>query len=143
MRMAHETGVAMNWLLDGNPKVPPYARNQTPFTRATFDRARSKAITPFSGVIIPFAVREFSEAIASILHAAYASGDAELATYKIGRAITELASEFGGEKAKRWEFVTQALRRHFFAHHEQREEALTAKKQRRKKRSSRGPKSKA
>src|SRR4029453_4122728 len=100
LRIAHETGVAIDWLLDGNPKVLPYAPNGTPFTRATFDRARSSKLPmPFSRevmkeVILPFATSEFSKGIASILDAAYAKGDAELATYKISRAISELAREF-------------------------------------------------
>jgi hypothetical protein len=155
MRMAHETGVAMNWLLDGNPKALPRARNGTPFSRAVFDRVRSSKLpTPFSRALVPVAVREFSEALASIMYAAYAKGDAELATYKIGRSIVDLAKEFGGERAKHWESVTEALR-NFFAYpervstaltqspHQREKESLAVKKPRRKKRSSPKPGRKA
>jgi transcriptional regulator with XRE-family HTH domain len=115
MRMSHETGVAMDWLLDGNPKVLPYARDGTPFTRDIFDRARSKLITPINRVLIQFAGREFSEAVVSILRAAYTKGNAELAVYKVGRAINELAREFGGEGAEAW-FKTETFRRSFFTY---------------------------
>jgi DNA-binding XRE family transcriptional regulator len=138
MRMAHETGVAMNWLLDGNPKVSPVARNGTPFTHATFDRARSKRVTPFKAVTIAFAGHEYSKAISSILRAAHAKGNGELAVYKIGRAINDFAREFGDGPSEHLEFASEAFRRFFFA--PRKEKPLPAKKQRRKPRSSRAKK---
>jgi hypothetical protein len=126
--MAHETGVAIDWLLDGNPKVLPYASNGTPFTRDTFDRARSSKLPMrFSREVIEYDAHQFSEALISILHAAYAEGESALVHYKIWRAITELAKEFGAEKI--WQSQADILRNALFARHEWREEhPLTGKK---------------
>lgn len=133
MRMAHETGVEMSWLLAGDPKVPPYDHGGRDFTPATFDRVRSKLdITPFTRALIQLAAQEFSEAITSILDAAHAKGHAELAAYKIGRIINELVREFGGEGAKTINELAEGFRS--FGRRRRLEvfRALAAKKRRKK-----------
>src|SRR5205809_916390 len=44
-RISHETGVAIAWLLNGNPKAAPVTKSGKPFTREFFEQFRARKIT--------------------------------------------------------------------------------------------------
>lgn len=97
VRIAHETGAAVSWLLEGKPTLP-VSRSGKPYTRELFERARAKEEDPgdlLYVIVLPVAC---GSAIKSVLRVASRNRDISLAVYKIKRAVNDLINEFCSPK---------------------------------------------
>jgi transcriptional regulator with XRE-family HTH domain len=101
--IATETGVALDWLLDGNPKEKPYViepRNgpRERYTRELFEKiqaAKSKGPQELPNDLkFTLAINTICPWI-SVLYKASKDGQLDLAVYLMGKAIDELAERFG------------------------------------------------
>lgn len=127
MRIAHETGVAIDWLLAGNPQIPPLDQAGQPYTTQTYEAWRTKRknlVDPFQWELslfqIKFSLGNFQRALRIILEAAHARREVPLAAYKISKALTALQEEFGvpsGAGADRPEVFMAALGSHSWTQH--------------------------
>jgi transcriptional regulator with XRE-family HTH domain len=96
-RIAHETGISIKWLLNADPSASAIDESRNKYTRENFlrHRARKMRAGPYD---------ESGNAVSSLcgygviratLKAAKRKGDAEIAGYKIDRALRQIAEEFG------------------------------------------------
>jgi transcriptional regulator with XRE-family HTH domain len=95
LRISHETGASLSWLLDGKPNLPITDRRGKRYDRETFERARSKKYERFSKGQLSMRSLEYYSIIRSLLRAASHKGDAELAAYRLWSAIIAVARDFG------------------------------------------------
>lgn len=96
--MSHQTGVALPWLLDGNPAAPPVDTKGQPYSLKAYARAREKKVDQVDKVVVHFNTLIMYAAMRSLLQTAVKTGDLTLATYKLGRAINQIAEEFKSAK---------------------------------------------
>jgi hypothetical protein len=106
-RISHETGVSLKWLLDGKPKAPIVTDAermtwesrprwvQEPYTLEIYHRARAKKELPESKELKSVYALEFYRQIRMLLDRVTPKGDADLAIYRLDRALNEIAREFG------------------------------------------------
>jgi transcriptional regulator with XRE-family HTH domain len=97
VRISHETGAAVSWLLEGRPTAP-VSKVGKPYTREIFERTRAKEENPFDPLISTFTADACSRAIEAILATAERRGDLLLASYKIGKSVQNLVKEFCSAK---------------------------------------------
>lgn len=111
-RMSHETGISISWLLGGDPKAPPIARDERPYTLEHFERARAKTERPLDKGNTAFCGLEFYGKARAILKHALPRGDAQLAAYKIGAKLREVARDFGApEEIPHWNTSAELIDR--------------------------------
>ena len=96
-RIAHETGVSIKWLLNGDPAAPPIATNGTRYTLETFERARCKGPKLIDRIMVPVFTLYYYGLIRGILRSALKKGDAELAAYRISSELEKISKQFGFE----------------------------------------------
>ena len=119
MRIAHETGVAVDWLLAGDPGAPALDQSGNAYTTQTYFAWRAKRrslVDPFQAELsefqVKFALGNFQRALDIIFKAAHAKREVPLAAYKISKAINDWQKEFGvpeGAGAERPEVFMAAL----------------------------------
>lgn len=97
VRIAHETGAAVSWLLEGKP-TPAISRTGKPYTKEIFERTRAKGENPFDPLLRRFTAMACNNAIESILRIAERDGDLSLAVYKVQKAVQTLVNEFGSPR---------------------------------------------
>lgn len=96
IRMAHETGIGLAWLLKGDPTAPPVNNMGQPFDRA-FHEIHAAGRRNFDNVSpADFAMKFLMSAVRlrAVLEAANKANNYHMAAYKTGRAIDALAREF-------------------------------------------------
>jgi hypothetical protein len=100
-KMNQETGISIQWLMDGNPTAPPISVDGRPYTKKIYDevQAREKYRKKYLTTVQDFAVKqraqEFFRAICAILVNANRNRNYYLADYRTVKAIQELRDEFG------------------------------------------------
>ena len=100
-RLLHETGIAPEWLLGGNPLAVPRSLRGERYTKSSFDRAQAaKAVLdrPPETWLLNEAL-DLCARLVSTLSKASAQKKYQLAFYKASKAIQALASDFGQDKA--------------------------------------------
>lgn len=94
LRLASETGIALKWLLDGDPSSPPVGTHGNPYTKDTFQLHRSRAT---KGTIPMSAAARIHNIMLEVLTIADSSrrrGREELFFWKLNQALGELREEF-------------------------------------------------
>jgi hypothetical protein len=100
-RMNDESGISIEWLMDGNPAAPPISQDGREYTKEIYVevQARKKYQKKYLATVQDFAVKEraqeFFRAVCAILVNANRKRNFYLADYRIVRAIQELRAEFG------------------------------------------------
>jgi len=96
MRMAHETGIGLAWLLAGDPTAPPVNNAGRPFDRQ-FHELHAAGRRNFDNVSpADFAMKFLMSAVRlrAVLESANKANNYHMAAYKAMRAIDALAREF-------------------------------------------------
>jgi hypothetical protein len=96
VRIAHETGVAVWWLLAGNPSTPAVAYNREPYTKAHYERRRielREQRTHEDGNARHDLVLTL-HSILSVFHAAQRTNSDPLVAYRLGAFCRILKDEF-------------------------------------------------
>lgn len=100
-KMAHESGVALSWLLDGEVEAEPISKRNEPYTREAFDQHRAlrdvRAAT--EGWMLPLDAMSLYGQMRAILSSADSAGNYPLARYKVAKMLKALAVEFGQDRA--------------------------------------------
>jgi transcriptional regulator with XRE-family HTH domain len=99
-KMFHETGISLDWLLEGDPSAPAISARGEPYTRAKFDEAQAKKIyydrpTPKYRNLDAFS---FCTRIIAILKSAATRKNYHMASYKAHVALGSLEREFGTDE---------------------------------------------
>ena len=104
LKIALETGVAMKWLLDGNPSIAPFREDRLihepgDFSKAAFERRRAERAVGESGSIHLIHIPAASGArLTAIEGAARDNPDWKIAHYRISKFLESLEKEFGLSK---------------------------------------------
>ncbi len=96
-KMFHETGISIDWLMKGDPTLPPIAENGEPYTREIYLRAQAQKTFydhPHP-VLRHFDKLGFCARLIAILESASARKDYYMARYKVHTALDLLRREFG------------------------------------------------
>jgi hypothetical protein len=117
-RFGTETGVSTDWLLAGDPELPPIDRSGEPYTKNVFAEFQaSKACLDNSDKRTSMYLADlFGSVMGEIIEAARQKSKVALVTFKISEFLMRLQKEFGskpltrGEKGKE-EFAAEASRR--------------------------------
>jgi hypothetical protein len=98
-RYFFQTDISPQWLLAADRKAPPISSSGEPYTLQVFERSQATMKyreTPPKEVILADALHYVARLIA-ILSSAQRNGKSVLADYKVGKAMDNLAEEFGQE----------------------------------------------
>lgn len=100
VRIFHETGVSLEWLLAGDTNAAPVAADGKEYTRDVFDRARANKIRydqPHSFARKSTATG-FCARLIAIMEAASADKNYYMCAYKTHKALESLRREFGQDE---------------------------------------------
>jgi transcriptional regulator with XRE-family HTH domain len=97
-RIAHETGVAIGWLLDANPKTRPTTQDGQPYSLETFRQTRAARAKNTVDVTSKCAVHSMTliyyAGIRALLHSALRRGDLNLVAWRLTDVLNPLLEEF-------------------------------------------------
>ncbi len=96
-KLFHETGISIDWLMKGDPTVPPIAENGEPYKAEIYERAQAQK-SPHDQphpVFRNFDKLGFCARLIAILESASARKDYYMARYKVHTALDSLRREFG------------------------------------------------
>ena len=99
--MAHllliQTGISPDWLLAGDPKVPPVSVLGAPFTKNVYETTQATRAFFDSppGNLLYGDLLDLWARLAAILTSASGRGEYQLAAYKATKAVQQLGKEFG------------------------------------------------
>ncbi len=96
-KMNYESGISIQWLMDGNTAAPPISADGRAYTREIYDQvqARKKYFATVGDSDVQSAALDVLRAICAILVNANRKRNYHLAVYRIAKAIAELRDEFG------------------------------------------------
>jgi hypothetical protein len=97
VRMFHETGISIDWLMKGDPTVPPIAESGEPYTPKIYERTQAQKL-PYDEPGPKFRSIDklgFCARLIAILESASAKKDYFMARYKVDTALDSLRREFG------------------------------------------------
>jgi transcriptional regulator with XRE-family HTH domain len=92
-RIRHETGVSIDWLLNGDPDAPIFTVDRRPYTREFYDRWRAKRRQPGPNKAVSQSAIWHYLDVRQLLRGAARTGDADLVSYKISKALHRIASD--------------------------------------------------
>ena len=92
-RIRHETGVSIDWLLNGDPAAPILGADRRPYTREFYDRWRANRRRPGSNKAVSRSAIWHYLDVRQLLSGAARTGDADLVSYKISTALRRIASD--------------------------------------------------
>jgi hypothetical protein len=96
-RMFEETGISIDWLMKGDPTVPPISESGEPYTREIYERVQAEK-TPYNQphwMYRHYDKLGFCARLIAILESASARKDYLVARYKLHTALDSLQREFG------------------------------------------------
>jgi transcriptional regulator with XRE-family HTH domain len=106
-KIFHETGVSLDWLLNGDPAAPPITNRGEPYTKEIFEKAQAEKI--YYDRPHPFFQKtdalQCCARLAGILKSASDGAQYFMAKYKLGGVLGALEKQFGGEQTtdpKKW-----------------------------------------
>jgi transcriptional regulator with XRE-family HTH domain len=97
-KMYYNTGISLEWLMDGDPTAPPVSTDGRPYTNANFEgaQARKKYFATSEDYEVGRLALKFFRAICAILvNANRKQRNYPLAVYRTAKALGELRAEFG------------------------------------------------
>lgn len=100
-KMFHETGISLDWLLNGDPAAPPVSGRGEPYTRVKFEQAQAEKIhydQPHP-VFRNNNALGFCARLIAILESASARKNYHMALYKVHTALDSLQGEFGMDES--------------------------------------------
>ena len=100
VKMCTQSGIALRWLIDGNPAAPAIAEDGREYTPAIYDevQASEKDFAIVDDVTLSGAAFEFFRLIYAMLINANRKRKFNLASYQTAKAIVELQSKYGVAK---------------------------------------------
>jgi hypothetical protein len=96
-KMYEETGISIDWLMKGDPTVPPISESGEPYTREIYERVQAQK-TPYNQphpMYRHYDKLGFCARLIAILESASARKDYYMARYKVHTALDSLRREFG------------------------------------------------
>ena len=116
-RMSQETGISLQWLIDGDAKAPPISVLGQPYTEKLFHLAQATKgffDSPPESFLNGDALDLWAR-LAAILTSASNRGEYQMAAYKAMKAIQQLGMEFGQdlsiyEPTEPYHYPKQALK---------------------------------
>jgi transcriptional regulator with XRE-family HTH domain len=99
-RIASATGVNVEWLLNGDPSIPPQAYDGGEYTLEKFEFYRANTSSPgrLSTALQVYSVYWWMCRLDGIMTAAKIGSRANIISYRVNTFIKELAAEFGEDE---------------------------------------------